>query len=172
MFNLNEKINESMQIINEHAKLVLRELLHIRNGLADWCTDALTAKLTEDVELKQILLDQANELIAPQMTFENFDEAYHMMNHTCQEFTENMSDFWLELDAMTISKLLCIPTVCPHCRSTIEETDEFCPSCGQHVGASRPYEAPVTVSVQKCTCGRTHNISDKFCPSCGKEKED
>lgn len=170
MINMSEKINESTQVIKEHAKLVIRELLHIRNTMADWCTDALTAQLTEDTELKEILLSEANELIAPQ-TFESFDDAYHKMNDICQEFTENLSAFWIELDALTIDKLIGVPQLCPHCHQRIEETDEFCPSCGQHIGASRQYEAPVTISVKKCSCGRTHNSSDKFCPSCGKESE-
>lgn len=171
MMNMQEKLNDNLSALKDHAKLAVRELLSIRGTIADWCSEALAASIEHDLELQQILLDQANAVFAPQ-AFEDFDEAYHIMNSICQEFTENLSDFWLEFDSMTISKLVGMPLVCPHCRSTITETDEFCPSCGQHIGANRPYEAPVTVSVQKCTCGRTHNISDKFCPSCGKEKED
>lgn len=169
MMKFVEKINENVEALKEQGKLALRELLSIRQLLADWCSESLTAQLTSDDELKEILLGQANDLVSPQMTFENFDESYHAMNRLCQEFTENMSAFWLDLDKMTLDKLLGIPELCPHCRNAINETDEFCPGCGQHLGAKRPYEEPRTVSVQKCSCGRTHNISDRFCPSCGKE---
>ena len=170
MLNMNEKINESLHALKDQAKLAIRELISIRSAIADWCSEALTAQLTNDDELKQILLDQANELITPQ-TFEDFDDTYHTMNGICQEFTNNISDFWMEFDSITISKLIGVPPLCPHCHHAIEETDEFCPTCGQHIGAKRKYEEPPTIAVKQCACGRTHHREDRFCPSCGKEAE-
>lgn len=168
--NMQEKLADNLSALKDHAKLAVRELLSIRGTIADWCSEALAASIEHDLELQQILLDQANAVFAPQ-AFEDFDEAYHIMNSICQEFTENLSDFWLEFDSMTIPKLVGVSPVCPHCRNTIEETDEFCPHCGQHIGAKHAYEEPRTVSVKKCACGRTHHSEDKYCPSCGKESE-
>ena len=168
MMNMQEKLNDNLSALKDHAKLAVRELLSIRGTIADWCSEALTASIERDEELKQILVDQANAVFAPQ-SFEDFDEAYSVMNHLCQEFTENISEFWLEFDAMTLGKLVGVPPVCPHCRKNIDDTDEFCPHCGQHLGARIQYEEPKAVSVKKCSCGRTHNREDKYCPACGLE---
>lgn len=169
MLNMNEKLNENLSVIKDHAKLAVRELLSIRGTIADWCSEALTASIEHDEELKQILVDQANAVFAPQ-SFEDFDEAYSVMNRLCQEFTENISEFWMEFDAMTLGKLVGVPKICPHChRHEIEDSDEFCPGCGQHLGATVKYVEPPTISVKKCACcGRTHHSDDKYCPSCGK----
>ena len=92
------------------------------------------------------------------------------MNGICQEFTDNIAGFWMEFEAMNIGKLVGVPKMCPHChRHEIEDSDEFCPGCGQHIGATVKYEEPKTIAVKTCACGRTHHSEDKYCPSCGKD---
>lgn len=170
MLNMNEKLADNMTALKDHAKLAIRELMSMREILASWTSEAFGAMLENDTEKKQILLTQINEVLAPQQ-FETFEEARTVMDDVVREFTENLAEFWMEFNEMSVAKLIGVPMTCNHCGHRIEETDEYCPHCGQHLGAKHQYAEPKTIAVKKCTCGRTHHSDDRYCPSCGKEAE-
>lgn len=109
--NMNEKIKDNVQALHDLGKLAVREFLSIHELLADWCSSALTASLTNNAELKEKLLAEANELLAPQQ-FDNFDDAYHNMNDICTEFNKDLYAFWLKIDKLTFSSLVGIDQTC------------------------------------------------------------
>lgn len=58
--------------------------------------------------------------------------------------------------------------VCPHCKSSINVTDRFCPHCGKKL--EQAPEVPKELKTIVCsTCGRINSSSNAFCEGCGSE---
>lgn len=171
MMNMKKDIESHVTALKVMANKAVNEMAEIKKILDGWGSEAFGARIANDTELKEILLAQLNELIAPQK-IDTFDEADSVVSGMIKQVTDEVIEMAEEIPAMiTFSAMMGIDRMCPNCHGQIELSDEFCPHCGKHIIAKVTYEEPTVIEMKTCSCGRRHHSSDKYCPNCGKEAE-
>ena len=169
MMNMKKDIESHITALKVMANKAVTEMAEIRQILSGWGSEAFQARITNDTELKEILLAQLNELLAPQK-IDTFDEADAIVSGMIKQVTDEVIEMAEEIPAMiSFDTMMGVDRMCQHCHGPIDLSDEWCPHCGKHIVAKVPYEEPRTISMKVCSCGRTHHSEDKYCPSCGKE---
>ena len=171
MLDMKKDIEAHVNALKVMAHKAVAEMAEIKKILDEWGSEAFGARITNDTELKEILLAQLNELIAPQK-IDTFDEASSIVAGMTKQVTDDVIEMAEEIPAMiTFSAMMGIDRMCPECHGQLDLSDEWCPHCGKHIVAKVPYEEPTVIEMKTCSCGRRHHSSDKFCPACGQSDE-